>query len=86
MKITETKLSKEHCHKPEISIKTWLKHKKPAVSWIVSLDIQSLHFMEKTKLHSLSAGRVQSVALRMVVEREQERIKFIPAGWWDLQK
>ena len=41
--------------------------------------------MEKNKLHSLSAGRVQSVALRMVVEREQERIKFIPAGWWDLQ-
>ena len=40
---------------------------------------------KKTKLHSLSAGRVQSVALRMVVEREQERIKFIPAGWWDLQ-
>jgi DNA topoisomerase I len=40
---------------------------------------------KKTKLHSLSAGRVQSVALRMVVEREQERIKFVPAGWWDLQ-
>ena len=81
----QKQLSKEHCPKPEISIKIWLKHKRPAVFWIVSLDIPSLHFYGKTKLHSLSAGRVQSVALRMVVEREQERIKFIPAGWWDLQ-
>jgi DNA topoisomerase-1 len=32
----------------------------------------------------LSAGRVQSVALRLVVEREQERIAFRSAQWWDL--
>ncbi len=33
----------------------------------------------------LSAGRVQSVATRMVVERERERMRFRTAGWWDLE-
>jgi len=33
----------------------------------------------------LSAGRVQSVATRLVVERERERMKFVSAGWWDLE-
>jgi DNA topoisomerase-1 len=32
----------------------------------------------------LSAGRVQSVATRLVVERERERIAFRAAAWWDL--
>lgn len=32
----------------------------------------------------LSAGRVQSVATRMVVERERERMAFIPATFFDL--
>ncbi|HSL63050.1 MAG TPA: type I DNA topoisomerase [Gaiellaceae bacterium] len=33
----------------------------------------------------LSAGRVQSVATRLVVERERARIDFVPAEWWDLE-
>jgi DNA topoisomerase-1 len=33
----------------------------------------------------LSAGRVQSVATRLVVEREREIMAFVSAGWWDLQ-
>ena len=32
----------------------------------------------------LSAGRVQSVATRMVVERERERMAFVPAEYWDV--
>ena len=32
----------------------------------------------------LSAGRVQSVATRIVVERERERMAFMAAGYWDL--
>ena len=32
----------------------------------------------------LSAGRVQSVAARMIVERERARMKFRAATWWDL--
>ena len=33
----------------------------------------------------LSAGRVQSVATRLVVERERERMAFRAASWWDIQ-
>ncbi len=32
-----------------------------------------------------SAGRVQSVATRLVVERERERMAFNAAGYWDLE-
>jgi DNA topoisomerase I len=32
----------------------------------------------------LSAGRVQSVATRLVVERERERMAFRAASWWDI--
>jgi DNA topoisomerase-1 len=33
----------------------------------------------------LSAGRVQSVAVRLMVMRERERIAFVPASYWDLK-
>ncbi len=39
----------------------------------------------KKVMQGLSAGRVQSVALRLVVERERERIAFTSAGYWDLE-
>jgi DNA topoisomerase-1 len=32
----------------------------------------------------LSAGRVQSVAVRLIVDRERERMAFVPATYWDL--
>lgn len=32
----------------------------------------------------LSAGRVQSVAVRLIVERELERMRFVSATYWDL--
>ena len=32
-----------------------------------------------------SAGRVQSVAMRAVVERERERIAFVKSSYWDLE-
>ena len=38
----------------------------------------------KKVMQGLSAGRVQSVATRLVVERERERIAFTAAGYWDL--
>ncbi|MBN2176479.1 MAG: type I DNA topoisomerase [Demequinaceae bacterium] len=33
----------------------------------------------------LSAGRVQSIALRLVVDRERERMAFIAAEYWDIR-
>jgi DNA topoisomerase-1 len=38
----------------------------------------------KKVMPRLSAGRVQSVATRLVVERERERRAFVPASFWDL--
>src|SRR5215813_1963528 len=33
----------------------------------------------------LSAGRVQSVAVRLIVDREEQRLAFTPATYWDLE-
>ena len=38
----------------------------------------------KKVMPRLSAGRVQSVATRVIVERERERMAFISANYWDL--
>jgi DNA topoisomerase-1 len=38
----------------------------------------------KTVYRGLSAGRVQSVALRMICEREEEIEKFVPQEYWSL--
>ncbi|MBS2939822.1 type I DNA topoisomerase [Nocardioides sp. J2M5] len=38
----------------------------------------------KKVMSGLSAGRVQSVATRLVVDRERERMKFKVASYWDL--
>ncbi|WP_185994735.1 type I DNA topoisomerase [Nocardioides campestrisoli] len=39
----------------------------------------------KKVMSGLSAGRVQSVATRLVVDRERERMKFRVASYWDLE-
>ena len=33
----------------------------------------------------LSAGRVQSPSIRLIVDRERERIAFVSAGYWDIE-
>ena len=38
----------------------------------------------KKVMPGLSAGRVQSVATRLVVERERERMQFVAASYWDI--
>ncbi len=38
----------------------------------------------KKVMRGLSAGRVQSVATRLVVDRELERIRFVIASYWDV--
>ena len=39
----------------------------------------------KKVMSGLSAGRVQSVATRLVVDRERERMAFRAASYWDLE-
>ncbi len=36
-------------------------------------------------MQGLSAGRVQSVATRLVVERERKRMAFVVADYWDIE-
>jgi DNA topoisomerase-1 len=38
----------------------------------------------KKVMPALSAGRVQSVATRLIVERERARMRFVTASFWDL--
>src|SRR5882757_6340442 len=38
----------------------------------------------KKVMPKLSAGRVQSVATRIIVQRERERMAFVSAGYWDI--
>ena len=38
----------------------------------------------KKVMPRLSAGRVQSVATRVIVDRERKRMVFVPAEYWDL--
>lgn len=45
----------------------------------------NLSNLVKSKLHAISAGRVQSVALLFVVERALEVINFIPDYWWTIE-
>lgn len=40
--------------------------------------------IQRGRENSLSAGRVQSVALKLVVDREKEIIAFIPVEYWNL--
>ncbi|MDX9857377.1 MAG: type I DNA topoisomerase [candidate division Zixibacteria bacterium] len=42
-------------------------------------------FLWKTIARNLSAGRVQSVALRLVCEREVEIAAFVPQEYWQIQ-
>ncbi len=41
-------------------------------------------FLWKTMYSGLSAGRVQSVALRLIVERDAEIEAFVPEEYWDI--
>jgi len=42
-------------------------------------------FLWKKIAHKLSAGRVQSVAVRLVVEREKEIESFVPKEYWTIE-
>lgn len=53
-----------------------------ALDYLVGFNLSPL-LWKKIK-PSLSAGRVQSPALRMIVEREEEIEKFVPQEYWTL--
>lgn len=54
-----------------------------ALDFLVGFNLSPL--LWKKIRYGLSAGRVQSPALRMIVEREAEIQKFIPQEYWDIK-
>jgi DNA topoisomerase-1 len=50
---------------------------------LVGYEISPL-ISRKMHLRGLSAGRVQSVALRLIVEREREILAFVPREYWSI--
>ena len=50
---------------------------------LVGYDVSRVLWLKVAR--GLSAGRVQSVAVRIVVERERERMAFVAASYWDLE-
>jgi DNA topoisomerase I len=50
---------------------------------LVGYDVSRVLWMKVAP--RLSAGRVQSVAVRIVVERERERMAFRSASYWDIE-
>ncbi|MCI2068674.1 MAG: type I DNA topoisomerase [Bacilli bacterium] len=48
---------------------------------IIGFDLSDLM---KKKIRTKSAGRVQSVTLRMIVERQKEIDSFVPKKYWDV--
>ena len=56
-----------------------------AVRWITCSALTSRRLLWKKIMPKLSAGRVQSPALRMIVEREEEVEAFKPREYWTLE-
>ncbi len=59
-------------------------HSRRDVCWTVWLDTASVPLLWAKVKRGLSAGRVQSVALRMIADREEEIDAFIPEEYWTL--
>lgn len=53
-----------------------------ALDYLVGFNLSPLLWRKIRR--GLSAGRVQSPALRMIVEREEEIEKFVPQEYWDI--
>ena len=58
---------------------------RPGASSIGSWATRSRPLLWKKVRRGLSAGRVQSVAVRLIVEREREIKAFVPVEYWTLE-
>ena len=69
---------------PGISTRTWSAPRKTRriIDRLYGYDVSPLLWRKIRP--RLSAGRVQSVAVRLIVERERQRMAFKAATYWDL--
>ena len=59
-------------------------HSRREECWTEWLDTHQPASLGKSQKRGLSAGRVQSVALRIICDREDEINAFIPEEYWSL--
>ncbi len=62
----------------------WSTPRRPGGSWTGSTATRSARCSGARSARACRAGRVQSVATRLVVERERERMAFRAASYWDV--
>ena len=60
-------------------------HNKPDEFLTDLLAITLVHFLWKKVKKGLSAGRVQSVAVRLIIDREKEIKDFVPEEYWTIE-
>ena len=65
-------------------MKAWSERRKLAGSSTACTDTMCLNCLWRKVGPGLSAGRVQSVAVRLIVQRERERMAHVSSTYWDL--
>ena len=82
--ITATAVKKAFDHPHHIDAKLVnAQQTRRILDRIVGYNLSPLLWKKVTR--GLSAGRVQSVAVRLVVEREEEIRKFVPQEYWEIE-
>ena len=82
--ITEEAIQHALEHTREIDDGLGAVPRKPVASWIGSTATKCPLCCGEKFDRGLSAGRVQSVAVRLIVDREKARRAFVRAAYWDL--
>ena len=81
--ITETGVKEGMAHPKKVDMHMVMSQQaRRAMDRIVGYKVTP--FIWKTMYYGLSAGRVQSVALRLICEREAAIQKFLPQEYWSL--
>lgn len=82
--ITKTAIQAAVAHPRDISMDLVnAQQARRALDYLVGFNLSPL--LWKKIRYGLSAGRVQSPALRMIVEREEDIEKFVTQEYWDLE-
>lgn len=82
--ITKTAVQAAVAHPRDISMDLVnAQQARRALDYLVGFNLSPL--LWKKIRYGLSAGRVQSPALRMIVEREEDIEKFVTQEYWDLE-
>ena len=82
--ITKTAIQTAFEHPDQLNIDRVNAQQARRFFWIVWWALWYHHYFGAKIARGLSAGRVQSVATRLVVEREREIRAFVPVEYWKI--